>query len=68
MHIDESLKATDLMVSPNPAHFFKADAPNHLDFHTDNGIDGLYYQQTQQVLGSAIYKSGAGCQRLVNGK
>ena len=68
IHVDESLKATDLMTSPNPKYFIKTDAPNHLDYHSDNGIDGLYYQQTDKVKNSAIYKSGAGCQRLVNGK
>ena len=69
IHIDESLQATDLMESPNPKYFMKADQVyTHLDFHTDNGIDGLYYQQTDKVKNSAIYKSGAGCQRLVNGK
>jgi hypothetical protein len=69
IHIDESLQATDLMVSPNPKYFMKDDQVyTHLDFHTDNGIDGLYYQQTDKVLNSAIYKSGAGCQRLRNGK
>ncbi len=69
VHLDESLRATDLMISPNPKYFMKDNQVyTHLDFHTDNGIDGLYYQQTDKVLNSAIYKSGAGCQRLVNGK
>ncbi|MBQ9357671.1 MAG: hypothetical protein IJT98_10355 [Prevotella sp.] len=67
VHLDESLRATDLMVSPNPQHFI-GETPNHLDYHTDNGIDGLYYQQTDKVLNSAIYKSGAGCTRLRLGK
>lgn len=67
VHLDETLKATDLMVSPNPQHF-KGLTANHLDHHTDTGIDGLYYKQTVQVLNSPIYLSGAGCQRLVKGK
>ena len=68
VHLDESLRATDLMVSPNPENFMKTDAYTHLDFHTSKGIDGLYYQQTDKVKNSAIYKSGAGAQRLINGK
>ena len=68
VHLDENLTATDLMESPNPKHHIANGAPNHLDYHTDNGIDGLYYKQTDKVKNSAIYKSGAGCQRLVNGK
>ena len=68
VHVDESLKATDLMVSPNPENFIKLDAPSHLDFHTSKGIDGLYYQQTSTVLNSAIYQSKAGCPRLRSGK
>ena len=67
VHCDTELKATDLMVSPNPQHFVGA-KPSHLDHHTDKGIDGLYYQQTEKVLNSAIYKSGAGAPRLRNGK
>lgn len=67
VHCDPELKATDLMVSPNPQHFVGA-KPSHLDHHTDKGIDGLYYQQTEKVLNSAIYKSGAGAPRLRNGK
>ena len=55
------------MVSPNPKHFI-GETPTGNDFHTDNGIEGLYYQQTDKVRNSAIYKSGAGAQRLINGK
>ncbi len=62
-----TLKATDLMVSPNPQHFVGS-KPSSLDHHTDNGIDGLYYQQTSKVLNSEIYKSGAGAEMLRNGK
>lgn len=67
VHLDKTLRATDLMVSPNPKYFI-GETPKGTDYHTDNGIDGLYYKQTDQVRSSAIYKSGAGCQRLVNGK
>ena len=67
VHLDESLRATDLMISPNPKYFI-GETPKGTDYHTDNGIDGLYYQKTPAVLNSAIYNSGAGCQRLINGK
>lgn len=67
VHCDESLKATDLMVSPNPENMV-GDKPGHLDHHTSKGIDGLYYKQTDAVKNSAIYKSGAGAPRLRNGK
>ncbi len=67
VHQEKTLKATDLMASPNPKNFIGSSA-SPLDYHTDNGIDGLYYQQTDAVKNSDIYKSGAGCQRLVNGK
>ena len=63
VHLDETLTATDLMTSPNPQHFIGS-KPSHLDHHTDTGISGLRYQQTPKVLGSAIYKSGAGAARL----
>ncbi len=67
VHCDTELKATDLMMSPNPTHFVGA-AAGSMDFHTDNGIDGLYYKQTDKVFNSEIYKSGAGAPRLRNGK
>ncbi len=62
-----TLKATDLMVSPNPQHFV-GDKPSPLDHHTDTGIQGLYYKQTDAVKNSDIYKSGAGAPCLFNGK
>ncbi len=62
-----TLKATDLMVAPNPQHFV-GDTAGKLDHHTDTGIDGLYYKQTDAVKNSDIYKSGAGAPRLFNGK
>ena len=64
---DKTLTASELMISPNPTHFINVN-PHHLDYHTDNGIDGLYYQQTEKVINSAIYNSGAGAPRLKNGK
>lgn len=67
VHLEENLRATDLMVSPNPTHFVGPDFGS-MDYHTDNGIDGLYYQQTEKVLNSAVYNSGAGSPRLRNGK
>ena len=66
VHLDETLRATDLMMSPNPTHFIGETAKG-VDYHTDNGIEGLYYKQNDIVFGSAIYQSGAGCQRLVKG-
>ncbi|MBQ7420108.1 MAG: hypothetical protein IJV17_05120 [Prevotella sp.] len=66
VHLDD-LKATDLMVAPNPQHFVGEKASG-LDHHTDTGIDGLYYKQTDAVLNSDIYKSGAGAPMLRNGK
>ena len=65
--VDANLKATQLMVSPNPKYMMGTTA-THNDWHTDNGIDGLYYQQTSTVLSSDIYQSGAGAPKLRNGK
>lgn len=67
VHLEDGLRATDLMMSPNPKYFI-GEKPMGTDFHTDNGITGLYYRQTEKVLNSAIYKSGAGSQRLMAGK
>ena len=67
VHKAESLKATDLMVSPNPQYFHSA-GNARTDHHTDTGIDGLYYKQTSEVLNSDIYQSGAGAPMLRNGK
>jgi len=67
VHLDTSLRATDLMQDPNPKYFI-GETPTGKDYHTDNGIDGLYYKQNDIVFNSAIYKSGAGCQRLLKGK
>jgi hypothetical protein len=66
-HLDESLKATDLMVNPNPQHHV-GEKPTGLDHHTDTGIDGLYFKGTDAVRNSEIYKSGAGAPMLRNGK
>ena len=65
LHVS-TLTATELMRSPNPKYFIGA-APSHNDFHTDDGIEGLYYNQTDAVKNSDIYKSGAGAKRLLNG-
>ena len=67
VHLDETLRATDLMESPNPKYFIGETATGK-DYHTDTGIEGLYYKQTNTVLNSPIYLSGAGCPRLRNGK
>ena len=68
VHLEESLKATDLMVAPNPQHIINPDKAQYLDHRTDTGIDGLYFKQTPEVLNSGIYKSGAGAPILRNGK
>ena len=65
VHLEETLRATDMMESPNPPYFI-GESPKGTDFHTDKGIDGLYYKQTPDVLNSAIYKSGAGASKLRN--
>jgi hypothetical protein len=67
VHCDQTLRATDLMLDPNPKYFI-GETPTGKDYHTDKGIDGLYYKQNDIVFNSAIYKSGAGCQRLLKGK
>ena len=65
--MEAGMKATDLMVSPNPQHFI-GESAKYVDHRTETGIDGLYYQQTPAVLNSGIYKSGAGAAMLRNGK
>ena len=67
VHLDETLKATDLMEFPNP-QYFVGDTPKGTDHHTDKGIDGLYYKQNANVLGSPIFLSGAGAPKLRYGK
>ena len=68
VHLEEGLTAPDLMVSPNPPYIISADGAHYVDYRTDKGIDGLYYKQTDAVLNSGIYKSGAGAPMLRNGK
>lgn len=65
VHVDD-ISAVDLMVSPNPENMIGASA-NHLDHHTSKGINGLYYQQTDKVLNSNIYKKNVGAAFLRNG-
>jgi hypothetical protein len=60
VHVD-NLSATELMVSPNPKHTIGTTA-NHLDHHTDN-LDGLYFQNTDKVRNSNIYKLGIGASK-----
>jgi len=67
VHLEENLKATDLMEFPNPQHFIES-TPKRNDHRTDKGIDGLYYKQTPAVLNSAIYQSGAGAPKLREAK
>lgn len=64
VHVD-NLSATELMVSPNPKHFIGEKA-TALDHHTDN-LDGLYFQNTEKVLNSNIYKLGIGASKWREG-
>lgn len=63
----DNIKATELMVSPNPQHFIDETATGK-DHHTDMGIDGLYYQKSDKVLNSFIYKMKVGAPRLFVGR
>lgn len=63
----DDIKATELMTSPNPKNFI-GETPTGKDHHTDTGIDGLYYQQTDKVRNSAIYKLKVGAPRLFRTK
>ena len=65
VHLERNLRATDLMISPNPKNFI-GETPTGKDYYTDNGIGGLYYKQIPLVLNSDIYKSGAGAPKLRN--
>ena len=57
VHVDD-LSATELMVSPNPK-YYTTEKGSHLEHHTDN-LDGLYFQNTDKVKNSNIYKLGIG--------
>ncbi len=63
----EDIKATELMVSPNPKYFIGGTS-THNDYRTDDGIDGLYYQQTDKVFATDIYKKRIGAAMLIDGK
>ncbi len=63
----EDIKATELMESPNPKFFIGA-SPVGNDYRTDTGIDGLYYQQTEKVFATQIYKQRIGAAILIDGK
>jgi len=62
LHVS-TMSPTDLMVSPNPKYFIGIQN-NHLDYHTDDGIEGVYYKKTADVQSSDIYTSKAGAPRL----
>ena len=61
-----TLKATELMVDPNPPYIMDTARSKSTD-HMTFGIDGLYYKQTATVQESDICKAEAGCQRLRDG-
>ncbi len=60
VHVDD-ISATELMVDPNPKYHIGEKA-NHMDHHTDN-LDGLYFQNTDKVKNSNIYKLGIGASK-----
>ena len=57
VHVDD-ISATELMVSPNPKYYVM-DPSSHMEHHTDN-LDGIYFQNTDKVRNSNIYKLGIG--------
>lgn len=57
VHVD-NISATELMVAPNPKHF-QGTTNSHLDHWTDD-INCLYFQNTDAVKNSEIYKRGIG--------
>ncbi len=65
LHVD-NISATDLMVSPNPPHHI-GETRNHLDHHVDN-LNGLYFQNTDKVHNSNIYKLGIGASKWRTGQ
>lgn len=67
VHADD-ISAVDLMMSPNPKNFINESARKGKDHHTDTGIDGLYYKQTDAVKNSNIYKKEVGAKKLREGK
>lgn len=60
VHVD-NISATELMVAPNPTHHI-GETPNHLDHHADN-LNGLYFQNSDKVKSSEIYKRGIGASK-----
>ena len=60
VHVD-NLSATELFVSPNPK-YHSSENGNHLEHHTDN-LDGLYFQNTDKVKNSNIYKLKIGASK-----
>ncbi len=57
VHVDD-ISATELMVSPNPKYYVM-DPSSEKEHHTDN-LDGIYFQNTDKVRNSNIYKLGIG--------
>ena len=60
VHVDD-LSATELFVSPNPKYYI-GESANHLDHYTEN-LDGLYFQNTDKVKNSNIYKLKIGASK-----
>ena len=60
VHVDD-ISATELMVSPNPKYYVM-DPSSEKEHHTDN-LDGIYFQNTDKVRNSNIYKLGIGASK-----
>lgn len=64
VHVDD-LSATELFKSPNPKYYV-TEISNHKEHYTDN-LDGLYFQNTDKVRNSNIYKLGIGASKWRDG-
>ena len=64
VHVD-NLSATELFKSPNPKHHI-GEVANHLDHYTES-LDCLYFQNTDKVRNSNIYKLGIGASKWRDG-
>lgn len=60
VHVDD-ISATELMKDPNPKYYV-TEISNHKEHQTDN-LDGLYFQNTDKVRNSNIYKLGIGASK-----
>ena len=64
VHVDD-LSATELFKSPNPKYYVM-DPSSEMEHHTDN-LDGFYFQDTEKVRNSNIYKLGIGASKWRDG-